>query len=361
MKKLPFLSLLFIILGCNHKPQDQIDNPSTTNTELPTVFAAFETEPVSANPDDDAADDPAFWYNAEQPMLSLIIGSDKKLGIDLYNLQGKRLMTYEVGRINNVDIRQNVLGGIDLVGGTHRTKVSMDFWTVNKSDMTLQAAGSIATDLQDVYGFCLYEDPNTKECFAFVNSKTGAIDQWKLEYESGTIVGTKVRTLQLAGQVEGMVADDAHRTLYVGLEDGGVFRFKAGATDPVEAQFIAGSDSSNTEIVYDIEGLTIYATGSASGYLIASSQGNNTYAVFDREGMNEYIGSFGIVDSLVDAVQETDGIHATNFALGDAFPNGIFICQDGFNFDDDKHLAQNFKVVDWRLIAARIEAMGGKK
>ena len=66
------------------------------------VTANVETEPVFAG--DDAADDMCVLENFNNPESSLIISSDKKYGIIVYDLQGVKLYDYEVGRINNVDI-----------------------------------------------------------------------------------------------------------------------------------------------------------------------------------------------------------------------------------------------------------------
>lgn len=319
------------------------------------VIAALETESVEADVEDDAADDPALWYDAGQPELSLIIGSNKTRGLDVYSLSGKRLASYNVGPINNVDVRQGWLGEYDLVGGSHRVKIGMDFWLVNKNTRELEFLGSIASNLEDVYGFCLYKDPSTNEVHAFVNSKTGKVEQWMLTMDNGSMGGTLVRELQLQSQVEGMVADDELGVIYVGVEEGGIYKFGVGAGDSPKGTLVLNSNQDNLAIQYDVEGLTIYSTGPSSGYLIASSQGNNTYAVFDRSGQNEYLGSFEIKDGVVDGVQETDGIHATSLPLGSEFPMGVFMCQDGFNFDGETKVSQNFKVVDWRMISDWME------
>jgi 3-phytase len=50
-------------------------------------------------------------------------------------------------------------------------------------------------------------------------------------------------------------------------------------------------------------------------------------------------------------VEETDGIDVTNQYLGEQFPNGMFVVQDGFNFENDTLQPQNFKYIDWREIA----------
>ena len=84
------------------------------------VNADVETEPVFAG--DDAADDMCVLENFNSPESSLIISSDKKYGIIVYDLEGNKLYDYEVGRINNVDIIKSKFSQDKyLVAGTNRT------------------------------------------------------------------------------------------------------------------------------------------------------------------------------------------------------------------------------------------------
>jgi len=325
---------------------------------MPSVKAAVETEAVSASVDDDAADDPAIWYNSDLPYKSLVIGSNKTKGIDVYSLEGKLMGSYDVGRINNVDVRNNVQFQdtvLHLLGGSNRTTKTLDFWNIDPSTLEFRNLGTIPSGLPDVYGFCLYKDPESGKGYALINSKTGKVEQWELFYTNGKISGELKRTLQLPGQVEGMVADDDMGMLYVGVEEGGIYRFDASAEGSTKGILLDNSGESNANIQYDVEGLTIYKTNNQEGYLIASSQGNNSYAVFERNGENKYLGSFVIADGSIDGAEETDGIDATHLSLGDNFPKGVFVCQDGYNFDGEEKVSQNFKIVDWREIEKILE------
>ena len=69
---------------------------------LPTasVTPNMETEPVETV--EDAADDPAIWRNAENPAQSLIVATDKRAGIHVYDLQGKKVGFTPSPRLNNV-------------------------------------------------------------------------------------------------------------------------------------------------------------------------------------------------------------------------------------------------------------------
>ncbi|QHC48451.1 phytase [Billgrantia tianxiuensis] len=53
---------------------------------LAVISAQGETVPVASR--GDAADDPAIWYNADAPERSLVLGTDKKRGLEVYDLQG---------------------------------------------------------------------------------------------------------------------------------------------------------------------------------------------------------------------------------------------------------------------------------
>ncbi|MEL6738637.1 MAG: phytase, partial [Pseudomonadota bacterium] len=80
----------------------------------------------------------------------------------------------------------------------------------------------------------------------------------------------------------------------------------------------------------DVEGLAIYEGESADqGYLIASSQGDNTYAVFDRAAPHAFLGRFQ-VQFEGEIIGDTDGIEVTSRALGERFPKGMLVVQDGF-------------------------------
>jgi len=356
MKSIYLIPIGALLFSCGDTPKVTEDRGNNKKEDtLFQVQAVAETEAVSADPEDDAADDPAIWYNAKKPELSLILGSDKTNGIDLFNLDGKRMATYRIGRINNVDIRQGWKDSLDIVGGSHRDRLSMEFWLMNGDSLRMSHIGGVSSELEDVYGFCLYRSPRTQDLYAFINSKTGDIEQWKLSMTGDLLSGEKVRTLKVPSQPEGMVADDSLAVIYIGEEGGGIHRFGAEPQDGQASKRLKLSGEDNPAIQYDVEGLTIYYKPNGKGYLIASSQGNNTYAVFERSGENKYLGSFEISDGVVDGVSETDGIDVIRYPLGDDYPQGMFVCQDGFNFEGETKVAQNFKIVSWENIERNLK------
>jgi 3-phytase len=321
-----------------------------------SVTADGETHSVtSPNVADDAADDMAVWVNLSDPEKSIIVGSNKKGGVVLFDLKGKELAFYPTGRINNIDVTYGFPTGkqkIDLVGCTNRTEQSINLYQI-LPDGTLKEVAArkffVDTNLvKDVYGFCFYK---SKKHYLFLNGKNGMVQQFELiATDTQTVDIQLVRQFSFQSQTEGMVADELYKVLYIGEEDKGIWKISAEPDGGNQPEFVLQSGEDNPNIRFDVEGLAI-SKKQDSGYLIASSQGNFSYAVFDRKPPNKYLFSFKVVDGPdYDGVEETDGIEVVQGNLGDSFPNGMFLAQDGYNFDKDKLQRQNFKMVRWEKI-----------
>lgn len=366
---------MLLFSACNNQPTNQqpINQGQEKNTptvvennvqkvnnekpvaEFPTVLADLETQPV--NSADDAADDPAVWVHPNNSGESTIIGTNKKKGLAVYDLAGKELFFYPVGKINNVDVRYGFpLAGkkVDIVAGSNRSNNSVGVWKVNPDTKALEEvlARDLLSNIEEVYGFCLYKSAKTQKFYTFVVGKEGDVEQWELFDKAGKIDGKLVRSFKLASQAEGMVTDDELGYLYIAEENKGIWKYNA---EPVATKFAEGeliADlAQNSQLAEDLEGVTIYYAANQKGYLIASSQGNNSYAVFDRGEGNAYLGSFRIGNGdKVDGTSDTDGIDVMSFGLGKQFPNGFFIAQDGTNDEANGTANQNFKVVAWDKI-----------
>ncbi|WP_461642021.1 phytase [Labilibaculum euxinus] len=307
---------------------------------------------------EDAADDPAIWVNPDSPEQSRIIGTDKKGGLAVYDLDGNELFYYADGNMNNVDIRQNIKtgqGSIDIAACSNRSSNTLDFYSIEKDGSLHQFENAIPVEMKDeVYGFCLSK--NQDQLYAFVNSTFGNIEQWEIVPEGKKISAKLVRRLKLASKTEGMVSDDEAGILFIGEEAKGIWKISIDPNSTKGFELLSQSTVDKNENIYeDIEGLCIYKQSNGSGYLIASSQGNYSYAVFERKAPHNYLGSFRIGDGVIDGAEETDGVEAINLNLGEKFPAGMFVVQDGFNKKDEKSIAQNFKMVRWEKIANLFE------
>ena len=309
--------------------------------------AAVETDPVASLEGEDAADDPAIWVNERHPERSLILGTNKTGGLNVYDLSGKELQERSIGNANNVDLRD----GFSL-NGKEVTLVATSNRSINAvSLLTLDPATGILSDtllnipslVDEVYGLCLFRDSKTNAYFVFVNGKDGNVEQWLIR-DTGGLSGELVRTFSVNSQPEGMVADDQHRLLYIGVEEEGIYVTGAGGSEPAGLKFIPGSGRMNDAIEFDIEGLSIFSHNGHQ-YLLASSQGNFSYALFAIGETTAYLASFVISDGMIDGAEETDGLDITTASLPAPFNDGLLVVQDGYNVDGEQAKNQNFKLV----------------
>lgn len=323
---------VFMLAGC------AASLPAPSPLPTATVPAAGETEAV-ATANADAADDPAIWRNPADPAASLIVGTDKKAGLYVYDMTGKVRQFVDAGRVNNVDLVE--AGGMVLVAASDRTDPANAHVALFRLDTVaarLEPLARLPAGPGEAYGLCLWAAPEGVQ--AYVVMKSGAIRQLALGRDGTT--ATPVRTLGLATQSEGCVVDAARARLYVAEEDVGIWEFDARAAGATTPTRFAAADGKT--IVADAEGLAIAPdAGGAPAYLVASSQGDNAYAVF-RLADRSYAGRFRIGGGPVGATEETDGIAIAAGDFGGIGAGGLMVAQDGRNAPR----AQNFKLVSWQ-------------
>jgi 3-phytase len=324
-----------------------------------TVSATVETEPVKTF--GDAADDPAIWVHPDDPELSLIIGTQKKNGINVYDLSGNLLQSRADGNINNVDLRYDFSLGdqpVAIVAGSNRSTDSISIYAVDAELRKLVdvADGVIPTGMIEPYGACMYRSAKSDLYYVIINDTDGLVKQWVLEDNGKQRVAVNlVREFSVGSQTEGCVADDETGDLYIGEEDVGIWKYSA-EPDGGEGRVLVDGVDGTGNLTSDVEGLAIYYGDDGAGYLVASNQGADSYALYERAGENRFIGIFHVVadDATgIDGSSETDGIDVSSAYLGPNFPNGIFVAQDGRNITPDER--QNFKLVPWQRIS---DAMG---
>jgi len=328
--------------------QGDSSSSSASQTALPLVFASVETAPVQSQ--EDAADDPAVWFNSRNPADSRILGTDKRFGLRVYDLAGEELQALDVGRINNVDIRRPPWKAdyAAIAVGSNRTDKSLSFFSVSDTgEVAHLPAMETPTGLDDPYGICFFQGP---PLYVFVNDKDGRYQQWRVRPGKPARL---VRKFDAGGQPEGCVADDANGRLFYGVEEKGIYMIDAAANAEPRRTVIAEVDG--TRVVADVEGMDLFMTGN-SGYLVVSSQGNNSFLIYDRLPPYLFRGAFRVADNAdgsVDGVSETDGLAVSNADFGESFPEGMLVVQDGFNTLPDA--PQNFKLIDWRQVAQQIQ------
>ncbi len=310
------------------------------------VQATGQTDPVGTVAAD-AADDPAIWRNAANPAASLIVATDKKAGLYVYSLDGKIRSFIDAGRVNNVDLVE--IGERIIVAASDRNNMAQSriaLFVLNPDDAKLTPIGHVASGPGEGYGICIQEPtvPGVLEIFAVL--KAGTVNHVEVTLGESSATGSIVRTMKIPTQTEGCVLDKAGN-LYVGEELAGIWRFSGAKDASSEGTMIAPVD--NQRLVADVEGLAIVREATGLELLIASSQGDNAYAVWVLPEMR-YFGRFAITAGAFGATSETDGIAAMVGDFGPAYPDGLFIAQDGNNAP----AAQNFKLVGWDKVKAAL-------
>jgi len=402
---------LIVVSDNNFNPDGQFTQVLAFAVDFdttPAILPAVET-PFTVDEEDGEADllgdsdDPAIWVNPNDADESLVIGTLKDGGLAVFNLEGEVVQTvlpaaFGEIRYNNVDLLYDVdipafaPGGVfssDIAVVSDRENDTLAIFSINES--TGELVDITGPNLSDpsfsifgvddgeatAYGLATYRSPVDDKLYAFVTQADGnQVAQLELTPQIGPadesfIDAEVVRVIDLPvptddpedSQSEGIVADQELGQMYVALENEvGILKFSAEPDGGNDFEVIQSIDEEF--LVPDIEGLSIYYSDNGTGYLIANSQGDSSYAVFTREGNNEYLGSFVVGDAAdIDQVNESDGLDVVNVPVGDAFPNGLLVLQDGANdpqnvVEDDEELennSTNFKFVDWAEVAASFD------
>jgi 3-phytase len=314
-----------------------------------SVSARGETAPVGTQADD-AADDPAIWRNPADSAASLIVGTDKKAGLYVYGLDGRTRSFLNAGRVNNVDLKPDVLVSgarqIVVVASDRNDLVNakLALFTLDPASATLRPLANLPAGAGEAYGLCLATIDDALQ--AFMVAKDGTIRQYRLDL-AGQPAATLVRTMKLATQSEGCAVDEERRRLYVAEEDRGLWRFDLAAGGSGQPALVAPAD--NKKLVADVEGVTVAPDGRGGGMLVVSSQGDNAYAIWSLAD-ERWIGRFRVAAGRLGATEETDGIELKLGDFGADFPGGLFVAQDGIN----SPAAQNFKLIAWADVLAAL-------
>ena len=318
------MALLSGLGGCDGRVDD-----------LPSVPPRVETEPVPSR--GDAADDPAIWIHPQAPERSLVVATDKRSGLLVYDLAGKQVQYLPVGNLNNVDLRTGAWGRDDLtvVAASAREPDEIVILALDHDSGRLSVVGRGEPVVDEPYGICMYLDDRHRP-WVVLNGKDGLFVQFELRKDFSLAEARRWRT---ETQPEGCVADDDNGLLYVGEEGYGVWRLAADPGTSVQlASFAAIEDGVLTA---DVEGLALYRAGGMH-YLVVSSQGDNSYALYDTASGTHLV-SFRVGDHpQIDDTSDTDGIAVTSTPLP-GFPEGLLVVQDGHNPGGN----QNFKLVSW--------------
>jgi len=345
-----FAIVLAVIVAATAVVAAPVESAPVGTVQVPSTL---ETTPTGIS--GDTADDPAIWVNTGNPEASLIITNEKSAGrLTVFNLAGQvvQRITNPSGFYGNVDVRGRV------VAAAHSGILL--WWvtgTTNGPQLVpaQEATGNAATGGE---GLCMYDPgrPGAGDGLYVINvhRTTYRVRMHPLTDADGDgllLVGKPVRDFYLGSEGEGCEVDDATGALYLAEEDVGIWRYDLTTPTglvPPRAMFAPVGPNLSP----DIEGLAL-----AAGVLYASAQNvaapkYNWYSRYNA-ATSAYLGSFRITDGTgSDDCDQTDGIDAYDGYLNPTFPQGMFVCQDGFNDPPGTSGTQNFKYAPLHLVGS---------
>lgn len=316
-----------------------------------TEVLPFEVQPVLASAETDGmpetgdrADDPAIWVNAANPEGSLILGTNKETGLYVYGLDGKTRQFLPVGRLNNIDLRQNLaVGSNDEVNG-------LSWFAIDAETSKVSHLGDTPVQPPEPYGVCAGLMDGT--FMASPTYKDGTVEIWTTSIKVDEMVSPRLsRTFKLPGQLEGCVYHEASERLFIGEEERGIWVLDL--SDPVAEPELFDTIAAGNGLVADVEGLSIWDNRQETDWLVASAQAKDRFVVYNLT-TNAPVGIFsvnGSEDATIDAVTHTDGLDVVAAALPN-YPRGLLVVQDDGNPNPEQD--QNFKLVDWAEVEAAL-------
>lgn len=331
-------ALAFIAAACTHAP----------DASIAAIPARRETPPVGMK--GDAADDPAIWV-AANPAESRVIGTQKKGGYFVYDLNGATVQEVPLGLPNNVDLAEGFAwtdGAAPILVASDRADNTVPVFRFDAATGRMETTprARVATGFAEVYGVCVGKRGG--DTILVATSKIGEVKAWRLAPSAEGVNAEVIASYALGSIAEGCVIDGAANAYYVGQELRGVWR--VGVDDADGTKRVLVDEVGAGRLVADVEGLALWEGADGGGYLVVSVQGRSVFAVYDRAAPNAYRGVFRVgAGPGGDAVTGTDGIAVSSANLGADFPRGLIVVQDDIN--TDPKATQNFKYASWADVA----------
>ncbi|GGD22659.1 phytase [Hyunsoonleella pacifica] len=291
-------------------------------------------------------DDPAIWINPNDTSKSIVFGTDKNTegAIYAFNLKGEIIEEKTIRglkRPNNIDLeygfKLNDSTEVDIIVFTERERQQIRLFSV--PDMKPLDSGGFKV-FEDAklpehnlpMGIALYKSPETKKVYAIVGRKTGPNHGYLYQYELiSDSLGIKVELVRQFGEfsgkkeIEAIAVDDKKGIVYYSDEGHCIRKYYAEPSKTVNEIYCFGGEYFKE----DIEGIAIADYGNRA-FLIVSNQQAHTFNIFDAK-TNAFIKEINL------GTIETDGCDVTTIALGETFPNGLFISMNNeknFYFHD---------------------------
>lgn len=318
-----------------------------------TIYVPSVSETVATGVAGDTADDPAIWVNTTNPYRSLVITNEKHVGrLTVFDLAGQvvQRITDPAGFYGNVDVRGDIVAAAHFGIWTWRVIRTTDGPRLIPAQ---EATGNASTSGE---GLCMW-DPGAPGVAGGLYAINMYVPTFRIRVHPLTdadsdgllLVGKPVRDFYLGSEGEGCETDDATGALFISEEDVGIWRYDLSApAGPVPPRVMFAPVGAR--LAPDVEGLAL-----ANGVLYASAQNaaNPSGSWFSRydSTTGAFLGTFRISNGTTsDDCDQTDGLDAYDGNLGWRFPNGLFVCQDGFNDAPGSSGTQDFKFARLNLV-----------
>ncbi|WP_187645695.1 phytase [Streptomyces sp. TRM49041] len=360
------LTALATAFALSTGPAVPVSLPATVET--PAVY----DDEAGGNAD---ADDPAVWVDPENPGRSIVIGTLKEAGLDVYGLDGRRLQHIAApeapgrdakpGRYNNVDI----VYGFELDGeetdlalvsdrGRDRIRafaIDPDAVAAGRPPLKDVTAPDVAPvfaadeaevdDQRTAYGLSAFSDDD--DAYVVVSQREETrLRLLKLKDEDGLVGYEAEDTLDLPGtftlpdgtdwtpcadpgerpQVEGMAVDQEERVLYAAQESVGLWRIELDDEEFEKPELLDRVREYGTPWTYDpAEEECVLDTDNDPGFggehLSADAEGVTIYHAEDGTG---YVLASSQGDDTF-AVYERNGHNdfVGSFRVGDGATDGV--------------------------------------
>ena len=309
--------------------------------KLPEITPTVITEQTPYD-----TDDPAIWVNPNDASKSIVFGTDKSTdgGIYAFDLDGNILLEKSIKNIkrpNNVDLEYgfslNDSTKVDVIAFTEREKQQIRLFSVPDMKPLDQGGFKVFTDATEPeynlpMGIALYKSPKTAILYAIVGRKTGPLNGYLYQYElTSDSLQVQAKLVRKFGafsgkkEIEAIAIDDHAGIVYYSDEGHGIRKYYAEPSMGDKEIYCFGGEYFKE----DIEGIAI-AKYEDKGFLIVSNQQSHTFNIFDLK-TNAFIKEINL------GTTETDGCDLTTQALGDKFPNGLFVSMNNnkdFYFHD---------------------------
>ncbi len=322
-----FCAWVILIMSCNRK------EPMQEKRIAPKII----TEQV---PHD--SDDPAIWYNEEQPEKSLILGTDKEIGggLFVFDLNGRIDTSRSVLNLdypNNVDVEYDVRLNdstlIDIAVTGERPLARLRAFAL--PDMTPLDGGGWPvfesekdSTLRRPMGVALYRNPENGKSYVIVSRKSGPTDGtylWQYEIVPGESMPLQLDLVRKFGafsggesEIEAIMVDDTLGYLYYSDEYDAIHKLHADPARGDSSLAVFGQEG----YMEDREGIALWPSSNGQGKIVVSNQQDHNFYVYDRNPDNhqhERIATWHC------STEETDGCEILARPLGEQFPKGIFV------------------------------------